>query len=97
MNLQPLDDRIVVQPNEAETQTASGLVIPDTAKEKPQQGTVLAVGPGKRAEASGELIPLGIKVGDVVLYSKYGGTEVAVDGKDLLVVSGRDVLAIVEN
>ncbi|MDA0299978.1 MAG: co-chaperone GroES [Ilumatobacteraceae bacterium] len=96
MNLQPLDDRIVVQPNEAETQTASGLVIPDTAKEKPQQGTVLAVGPGKRAEASGELIPLGIKVGDVVLYSKYGGTEVAVDGKDLLVLSGRDVLAIVE-
>jgi len=96
MNLQPLDDRLVIQPNEAETQTASGLVIPDTAKEKPQQGTVLAVGPGKRAEASGELIPLGIKVGDVVLYSKYGGTEVAVDGKDLLVLSGRDVLAIVE-
>ncbi|MGA1436006.1 MAG: co-chaperone GroES [Ilumatobacteraceae bacterium] len=96
MNLQLLDDRIVVQPNEAETQTAPGLVIPDTAKEKPQQGTVLAVGPGKRAEASGELIPLGIKVGDVVLYSKYGGTEVAVDGKDLLVLSGRDVLAIVE-
>jgi chaperonin GroES len=96
MNLQPLDDRIVVKPNEAETQTASGLVIPDTAKEKPQQGTVLAVGPGKRAEASGELIPLGINVGDVVLYSKYGGTEVAVDGQDLLVLSGRDVLAIVE-
>jgi len=96
MNLKPLDDRIVVKPNEAETQTASGLVIPDTAKEKPQQGTVLAVGPGKRAEASGELIPLGINVGDVVLYSKYGGTEVAVDGKDLLVLSGRDVLAIVE-
>ena len=96
MNLQPLDDRIVVQPNEAETQTASGLVIPDTAKEKPQQGTVLAVGPGKRAEASGELIPLGINVGDVVLYSKYGRTEVAVDGDDLLVLSGRDVLAIVE-
>ena len=96
MNLQPLDDRIVVKPNEAETQTASGLVIPDTAKEKPQQGTVLAVGPGKRAEASGELIPLGINVGDVVLYSKYGGTEVTVDGDDLLVLSGRDVLAIVE-
>ena len=96
MNLQPLDDRIVVKPNEAETQTASGLVIPDTAKEKPQQGTVLAVGPGKRAEASGELIPLGINVGDVVLYSKYGGTEVAVDGDYLLVLSGRDVLAIVE-
>jgi chaperonin GroES len=96
MNLKPLDDRIVVKPNEAETQTASGLVIPDTAKEKPQQGTVLAVGPGKRAEANGELIPLGISVGDTVLYSKYGGTEVTVGGDDLLVLSSRDVLAIVE-
>jgi chaperonin GroES len=96
MNLKPLDDRIVVKPNEAETQTASGLVIPDTAKEKPQQGTVLAVGPGKRAEANGELIPLGIAVGDIVLYSKYGGTEVTVGGDDLLVLSSRDVLAIVE-
>ena len=95
MNLKPLDDRIVVRPNEAETQTASGLVIPDTAKEKPQQGEVLAVGPGKRAESSGELIPTGINVGDVVLYSKYGGTEVAVDGEDLLVLNGRDVLAVV--
>ena len=96
MNLKPLDDRIVVKPNEAETQTASGLVMPDTAKEKPQQGTVLAVGPGKRAEANGELIPLGISVGDTVLYSKYGGTEVTVGGDDLLVLSSRDVLAIVE-
>ena len=96
MNLKPLDDRIVVRPNEAETQTASGLVIPDTAKEKPQQGEVLAVGPGKRAESSGELIPTGINVGDVVLYSKYGGTEIAVDGEDLLVLNGRDVLAVVE-
>ncbi len=96
MNLKPLDDRIVVRPNEAETQTASGLVIPDTAKEKPQQGEVLAVGPGKRAESTGELIPTDISVGDVVLYSKYGGTEVAVDGEDLLVLNGRDVLAVVE-
>ena len=96
MNLKPLDDRIVVKPNEAETQTASGLVIPDTAKEKPQQGTVLAVGPGKRAESTGELIPLGISVGDTVLYSKYGGTEVNVGGDDLLVLNARDVLAIVE-
>jgi chaperonin GroES len=96
MNLKPLDDRIVVRPNEAETQTASGLVIPDTAKEKPQQGEVLAVGPGKRAESSGELIPVDINVGDTVLYSKYGGTEVAVDGEDLLVLNSRDVLAIVE-
>ena len=96
MNLKPLDDRIVVKPNEAETQTASGLVIPDTAKEKPQQGTVLAVGPGKRAEATGELIPLDIKEGDTVLYSKYGGTEVTVGADDLLVLSSRDVLAFVE-
>ena len=96
MNLKPLDDRIVVRPNEAETQTASGLVIPDTAKEKPQQGEVLAVGPGKRSETSGELIPVDIKVGDTVLYSKYGGTEVTVDGKDLLILTSRDVLAIVD-
>ena len=96
MNLKPLDDRIVVKPNEAEERTASGLVIPDTAKEKPQQGAVLAVGPGKRAESSGELIPLDVKVGDTVLYSKYGGTEVTIDGEDLLVLSARDVLAVVE-
>jgi chaperonin GroES len=97
MNLKPLDDRIVVRPNEAETQTASGLVIPDTAKEKPQQGEVLAVGPGKRSETSGDIIPVDIKVGDTVLYSKYGGTEVAVNGEDLLVLNSRDVLAVVEN
>jgi chaperonin GroES len=95
MNLKPLEDRIVVRPNEAETQTASGLVIPDTAKEKPQQGEVLAVGPGKRSETSGELIAVDINAGDTVLYSKYGGTEVTVDGEDLLVLNGRDVLAIV--
>ena len=97
MNLQPLEDRLVVRPAEAEETTASGLIIPDTAKEKPQQGEVLAVGPGKRAESSGELIPIDISVGDTVLYSKYGGTEVAVDGEDLLVLNGRDVLAIVAN
>jgi chaperonin GroES len=96
MSLKPLDDRIVVQPNEAEQTTASGLVIPDTAKEKPQQGKVLAVGPGKRAENTGELIPLDIKEGQTVLYSKYGGTEVTVEGKDLLILSSRDVLAVVE-
>jgi len=97
MNLKPLDDRIVVRPNEAETQTASGLVIPDTAKEKPQQGEVLAVGPGKRSETSGDLIPVDINVGATVLYSKYGGTEVAVNGEDLLVLNSRDVLAVVES
>ncbi len=96
MNLKPLEDRIVVRPAEAETQTASGLVIPDTAKEKPQQGEVLAVGPGKRAESSGELIPVGIEVGQTVLYSKYGGTEVSSGGEDLLVLNSRDVLAVVD-
>ena len=96
MNLKPLEDRIVVRPAEAETQTASGLVIPDTAKEKPQQGEVLAVGPGKRSESTGELIPVGIEVGQIVLYSKYGGTEVSSVGEDLLVLNSRDVLAIVD-
>jgi chaperonin GroES len=96
VKLQPLEDRIVVRPAEAEETTISGLVIPDTAKEKPQQGEVLAVGPGRRAEQSGELIPLDLKVGDSVIYSKYGGTEVTVDGEDLLILSGRDVLAKTE-
>jgi chaperonin GroES len=95
MALQPLDDRIVVKPGESEETTASGLVIPDTAKEKPQQGEVIAVGPGKRSEQTGEIIPIGVSVGDIVLYSKYGGTEVTVDGDDVLVLSARDVLAIV--
>ena len=96
MSLQPLDDRIVVRPSEAEEKTASGLVIPDTAKEKPQQGEVLAVGPGRRADASGELIPLDIAVGDKVVYSKYGGTEITVDGEDVLILTSRDVLAKVD-
>jgi chaperonin GroES len=96
MNLQPLDDRIVVKPGESEETTASGLVIPDTAKEKPQQGEVLAVGPGKRSEQTGEIIPIGVSVGDTVLYSKYGGTEVTIDGDDVLVLSARDVLALVK-
>jgi len=76
MKLQPLDDRIVVRPSESEETTASGLVIPDTAKEKPQQGEVLAVGPGRRTENTGELVPLDVAVGDKVVYSKYGGTEI---------------------
>jgi len=96
MNLQPLDDRIVVKPGESEETTASGLVIPDTAKEKPQQGEVLAVGPGKRSEQTGEIIPIGVSVGDTVLYSKYGGTEVTLEGDDVLVLSARDVLALVK-
>ncbi len=93
MNLQPLEDRIVVRPAEAEETTISGLVIPDTAKEKPQQGEVLAVGPGRRAENTGELIPVDVEVGETVVYSKYGGTEITVDGEDLLILSSRDVLA----
>ncbi len=92
MKLHPLDDRIVVRPGEGEETTASGLVIPDTAKEKPQQGEVLAVGPGRRSE-TGELIPMDVKAGDTVVYSKYGGTEIAVDGEDLLILTSRDVLA----
>jgi chaperonin GroES len=93
MNLQPLDDRIVVRPSESEETTASGLVIPDTAKEKPQQGEVLAVGPGRRSENTGELIPLEVAAGDTVVYSKYGGTEIVIEGEDLLILTGRDVLA----
>ena len=93
MALKPLDDRIVVRPSEAEERTASGLVIPDTAKEKPQQGEVLAVGPGRRSEQTGEIIPLGISTGDTVVYSKYGGTEITVDGEELLILTARDVLA----
>ena len=92
MNLQPLEDRIVVRPSESEETTASGLVIPDTAKEKPQQGEVLAVGPGRRTD-SGELIPMDITVGDKVVYSKYGGTEITDGGEDLLILTSRDVLA----
>ena len=93
MNLKPLGDRIVVKPqDEEESRTASGLVIPDTAKEKPQLGEVLAVGPGEIKD--GERIPMDVNVGDVVFYSKYGGTEVKHDGDDLLILSSRDVLAI---
>ena len=80
MSIQPLEDRIVVRPAEAEEKTASGLVIPDSAKEKPQQGEVLAVGPGRRSD-TGELIPLDINVGDTVVYSKYGGTEITSKGR----------------
>jgi chaperonin GroES len=93
MNLKPLEDRIVVRAREPEETTVSGLVIPDTAKEKPQQGEVLAVGPGRRSENTGDLIPVDVSVGDTIVYSKYGGTEIAVDGEDLLILTSRDVLA----
>ncbi|MCC6225761.1 MAG: co-chaperone GroES [Microthrixaceae bacterium] len=95
MNLQPLEDRIVVRPAEAEEKTASGLVIPDTAKEKPQQGEVIAVGEGRYGDDN-ERIPMEVKVGDRVVYSKYGGTEITIDGEDLLILQARDVLAIVK-
>ena len=96
MNLQPLEDRIVVRPSESEATTASGLVIPDTAKEKPQQGDVLAVGPGRRSDNTGEIVPMDVAVGDTVVYSKYGGTEITVEGEDLLSLNARDVLALVK-
>ena len=92
--IKPLEDRIVVKTNEAETVTASGLVIPDTAKEKPQEGVVLAVGPGRFDD--GVRVPMDVKVGDNVIYSKYGGTEVKYNGEEYLVLSARDVLAILE-
>ena len=95
VNIKPLEDRVVVQANEAETTTASGLVIPDTAKEKPQEGTVVAVGPG-RIDDNGNRVPLDVNVGDVVIYSKYGGTEVKYAGEEYLVLSARDLLAVVE-
>lgn len=93
IKLTPLEDKIIVKQAEAETQTASGLYIPDNAKEKPQQGEVLAVGPGRRDD-KGERIPMDVKVGDKVLYSKYGGTEVRYEGEDYLIVGARDILAI---
>jgi chaperonin GroES len=96
MNLQPLEDRIVVRPGESEERTASGLVIPDTAKEKPQQGEVLAVGEGRWDEDGEKRIPVDVQVGDTVVYSKYGGTEITIDGEDLLILNARDVLAIVK-
>ena len=92
--IKPLEDRIVVQANEAETTTASGIVIPDTAKEKPQEGEVVAVGPG-RIDDNGNRVPLDVAVGDKVIYSKYGGTEVKYGGEEYLILSARDVLAVV--
>ena len=92
-NLRPLEDRIIVRPEEGEETTVSGIVIPDTAKEKPQEGEVVAVGPGRFDE--GARVPMDVKVGDKLIYSKYGGTEVKVEGEEYLILSARDVLAIV--
>jgi chaperonin GroES len=94
VSIKPLEDRIVVKQVEAETTTASGLVIPDTAKERPQEGEVLSVGPG-RIDDNGNRVPLDVSVGDRVIYSKYGGTEVKYGGEEYLILSARDILAIV--
>ncbi|GAB5492323.1 MAG: co-chaperone GroES [Phototrophicaceae bacterium] len=94
MNLRPLNDRVVVETIEQDTTTASGLVLPETAKEKPQQGTVLAVGPGARDE-DGERMPLDLEVGDTVLFAKYAGTEIKLDGKKVLIMKENDILGVV--
>ena len=94
-NLQPLEDRVAVKPSEEEETTVSGIVIPDTAKERPQEGEVMAVGPGRFEE--GQRIPMDVKVGDKVIYSKYGGTEVKVEEEEYLILSARDVLAVISS
>lgn len=95
MNLKPLGDRLVIEPVEQEEQTKSGIFLPETAKEKPQQGKVIAAGPGGRKE-NGERIELDVAVGDIVLYAKYGGTNIKLDGTEYLILKESDVLAIVE-
>ena len=95
MAIQPLHDRIVVEAAAKEEKTAGGIILPDTAQEKPQRGKVLAVGPGKRLD-SGQLAPIDLSVGETVLYGKYGGTEVKVDGQDYIILRAEDVLAVVE-
>ena len=95
VSIKPLEDRILVQPLDAEQTTASGLVIPDTAKEKPQEGKVLAVGPGRFDDDGAKRIPLDVAVDDIVVFSKYGGTELKYDGQEYLLLSARDVLAVV--
>ena len=95
MNLKPLDDRIVVKPNQAEERTASGLVIPDTAKEKPQEGIVVALGTGK-TDDNGKKVPFEVAVGDRVLVSKYGGTEIKIDGKEYKILNSDDILAVIK-
>jgi len=94
MNIKPLGDRVVVKPLAQEEKTKSGIVLPDTAKEKPQQGEILAVGSGKMLE-NGQKIPLEVKVGDKVIYSKYAGTEIKIDDQDVLILSERDIHAII--
>ncbi|MDD2271332.1 MAG: co-chaperone GroES [Geobacteraceae bacterium] len=95
MNLRPLQDRIIVKRVEEETKTAGGLFIPETAKEKPQRGEIVAAGNGKKTE-DGKVLPLDVKIGDIVLFGKYAGTEVKVDGNDYLMMREDDILAVVE-
>ena len=96
MAIQPLHDRIILEAAQKEERTAGGIILPDTAQEKPQRGKVLAVGPGKRLD-SGQLAPVDVKVGDTVLYGKYGGTEVKVDGNDFIILRAEDILAVLES
>jgi len=93
--IKPLSDYLLIEPLEGETKLPSGIVIPDTAKEKPQEGKVLSVGPGRRDD-TGNIVPMGIKAGDIVMYKKWGGTEIKIEGKDLLLVKEEDILAIIE-
>ena len=93
MNLTPLGDRLIVQPLEEEQTTAAGIVLPDTALERPQRGNVVAAGPGERSRETGEYIPMDVTAGDVVVFSKYGGTEIKIDGEDYLILRESDVLA----
>ncbi|MBC7194881.1 MAG: co-chaperone GroES [Caldisericia bacterium] len=95
MNLRPIGDKIIVEPEKEEEKTKSGIVLPDTAKEKPQKGKVIAVGPGKVLD-NGQRSPMEVKVGDIVIYSKYAGTEVKIEDKEYLILSDRDILAIIE-
>ncbi len=95
MNLRPLEDRVIVKPAKAEEVTKSGIVLPDTAQEKPQRGTVLAVGPGKTKD-DGTRVPVDVKVDDVVIYSKYGGTDVKIEGEDYKILRADDIYAVVE-
>jgi chaperonin GroES len=94
IKIKPLGDRVVILPSEAEKQTKGGIVLPDTVKEKPQEGKIIAAGEGKKSD-DGKLIPLSVKVGDKVLYGKYSGTEITVDGEDYLIVKEDDILAII--
>ncbi|MBW6441332.1 co-chaperone GroES [Patescibacteria group bacterium] len=95
-NIKPLSDYLLIEPLERETKLPSGIVIPDTAKEKPQEGKIIAAGPGKRDE-KGDIVPLGVKEGSIVMYKKWGGTEIKIEGKELLLVREEDILAVIES